>query len=71
MSTSGSILQYYEELTDMGNCCEKINHFDTDQKYKKIKKNCKKDGTLWEDPKFEASSSMLAESTTDDVEWLR
>ena len=55
----------------MGNCCEKVNRFDTDQKYSKIKKNCKKDGILWEDPKFEASSSMLAESTTDDVEWLR
>ena len=43
----------------MGNCCDKIKQFDPDQNYKKLVKQCRRSGQLFEDEKFPASSNLL------------
>ena len=55
----------------MGNCCDKINQFDSEQIYSKLKKECKKEGVKqWKDPKFPASTRLLPGDTSD-IKWLR
>ena len=45
----------------MGNCCgKKIQNFDPEQKYKKIKSACRRADVLFEDDKFKASNSLLS-----------
>ena len=68
----------------MGNCCgKKILDFDPDQKYKKIKRSCKRADKLFEDEKFPASNSLLSGNSErtfsyfgqrwncSDIRWLR
>ena len=67
----------------MGNCCEKIKQFDPEQSYSKLKKECRKEGKFWEDPKFPASNRLLTGDTrtqfrymgrswnSSEIKWLR
>merc|ERR1712212_410255 len=48
-------------ITNMGNCCgRRLQHFDPDQKYRKIRSSCRWSGNLFEDDKFPASSVSLS-----------
>ena len=48
----------------MGNCCgKKIQNFDPDQKYRKIRSSCRRSNTLFEDDKFPASNALLSGSS--------
>jgi len=68
----------------MGNCCgKKIQNFDPDQRYGKIRSSCRKTNTLFEDEKFPASNALLTGSSErtfsyfgqrwncSEIKWLR
>ena len=54
----------------MGNCCDKTKLFDPEQNYKKLKRKCRKEGKLFEDPKFPASSHLLTGDTQNNFRYL-
>ena len=68
----------------MGNCCgKKILNFDPDQRYGKIKSDCRSSNVLFEDEKYPASTSFLTGSNEksfsyfgqrwncSEIQWLR